>query len=103
MAQHNAFYAVDADCVGVTPHVPWSLNRQWLELLAASGTPLFVSADPDAVGPEQRAALSAAFALAASPQPSAEPLDWLDTTCPRHWRFGQDQRTFDWFNPALCP
>ena len=103
MAQHNAFYAVDADCVGVTPHVPWSLNRQWLELLAASGTPLFVSADPDAVGPEQRAALSAAFALAASPQPSAEPLDWLDTTCPRHWRCGQDQRTFDWFNPALCP
>ena len=29
--------------------VGWSLNRQWLDLLARSGTPLFVSADPDAI------------------------------------------------------
>jgi alpha-galactosidase len=101
MAQHNAFFAVDADCVGLTRQVPWPLNRQWLELLAGSGTPLFVSAEPAAVGPEQRAALSTAFALAASSRPSAEPLDWMDTTCPCRWQFGKDQRTFNWFNPAL--
>jgi alpha-galactosidase len=38
-----------------------------LELLAASGTPLFVSADPGALGPEQEAALRHAFRLAAHP------------------------------------
>jgi alpha-galactosidase len=37
-AQHNAFYAADADCVGVTNSVPWKLNAQWL--LAAKQQPL---------------------------------------------------------------
>jgi alpha-galactosidase len=96
MAQHDTFFAVDADCVGLTNHVPWELNKQWLELLAASGTPLFVSADPAAVGPDQRAALTAAFAHAATVQPAAEPLDWLHTTAPRHWRFGDETREFAW-------
>lgn len=96
MAQHHAFFAVDADCVGLTRQVPWELNRQWLDLLAASGTPLFVSAEPAAIGPEQRAALTAAFARAATRQPSAEPLDWLDTTCPRRWRCGEESKTFSW-------
>lgn len=96
MAQHGTFFAADADCVGLTGQVPWALNRQWLELLAASGTPLFVSADPAAVGPEQRAALKEAFARAARTQPPAEALDWQETTCPRHWRFGAESRVFDW-------
>jgi alpha-galactosidase len=46
MAQHGAFFAVDADCVGLTNDVPWNFNAQWLDLLARSGTPLFVSASP---------------------------------------------------------
>lgn len=96
MAQHDTFFAVDADCVGLTTQVPWELNKQWLELLAASGTPLFVSADPAALGPEQRAALTAAYARAATVQPPAEPLDWLHTTTPRRWKFGEETRTFDW-------
>jgi alpha-galactosidase len=101
MAQHNAFFAVDADCVGLTNQIPWHLNRQWLDVLARSGTPLFVSADPAAVGPEQKAALKEAFALAARPQPVAEPLDWLDTICPRRWRFGSGETaTYDWYDGA---
>jgi len=100
MPQHGAFYAADADCVGLTTAVPWALNRQWLELLAASGTPLFVSASPDALGPQQTRALAAAFARAAAPQPPAEPLDWLDTVCPRRWRLGDRDVTFDWYAGA---
>jgi len=96
LTQHDTFFAADADCVGLTQHLPWELNRQWLELLAASGTPLFVSADPAAVGPEQRAALIIAFARAATVQPPAEPLDWLDTTAPRRWKFGDEIREFSW-------
>ena len=31
----------DADCVGITEHIDWNKNRQWMEVLAESGTPFF--------------------------------------------------------------
>jgi alpha-galactosidase len=96
MPQHGALYAVDADCVGLTTAIPWSLNRQWLDLLARSGTPLFVSASPDALGDEQMQALREAFQRAAGEQPVAEPLDWFDTTTPRRWQCGDDIVDYDW-------
>jgi alpha-galactosidase len=95
--QHGAFFSTDADCVGITKAIPWELNKQWLDLLSRSGTPLFVSAAPDAVGPEQRKALREAFARAALPQPVAEPLDWLDTTTPEKWRCGGETVNYDWY------
>ena len=95
-AQHGAFFAVDADCVGLTEKIPWELNRQWLELVARSGTPLFVSVDPKAAVSEQRAALKDAFALAAKLQPLGEPLDWLNTTCPARWLLNGAEVEFDW-------
>jgi alpha-galactosidase len=100
-AQQGTFFDVDADCVGLTNAIPWSLNRQWLDLLSRSGTPLFVSAAPDAVGPDQHSALREAFARAATHQPVAEPLDWLQTNEPQHWRLGNATATFDWFSNAL--
>ena len=57
MAQHGAFFAADPDCVGDTGEMPWALNRQFLDLVARSGTPLFISFDPARVTPEQNAAL----------------------------------------------
>lgn len=99
MPQHGAFFAVDADCVGLTDRIDWEMNRRWLDLLARSGTPLFVSADPKAVGPDQRKALEAAFACAAREQPVAEPLDWLDTNCPAKWRIDGEINAFDWSGP----
>ncbi|MGB8353962.1 MAG: hypothetical protein WCD79_08765, partial [Chthoniobacteraceae bacterium] len=96
MAQHDTFFAVDADCVGLTAAVPWELNRQWLDLLARSGTPLFVSAAPGSLGPEQKAALRDAFAAASSPREVAEPLDWLTTTCPEKWKIAGEVKTFNW-------
>jgi len=96
MPQHEAFFAVDADCVGLTNDVPWELNRQWLDILARSGTPLFVSADPNALGADQTAALKEAFAVAAKPQPVAEPLDWMETTCPERWEVDGETRTYEW-------
>ena len=99
MSQHGTFFCADADCVGLRSEIPWEYNRDWLELLARSGTALFVSAHPDATGPEQRAALKAAFALASQPMELAEPLDWMESTCPRVWRFGGEKgetKTYDW-------
>jgi alpha-galactosidase len=96
MPQNNTFFAADADCVGLTDAIPWDQNKQWLDLLARSGTALFVSADPDFMGTEQKAALREAYTIAAKPTVAGEPLDWLETTCPRHWKFGDDLVTYDW-------
>jgi alpha-galactosidase len=96
-AQHNTFFALDADCVGLTRQIPWTLNRQWLDLLARSGTALFVSAAPDAVGADERKALRKAFAVAAEVQPVAEPLDWFRNNEPRRWKLGGKTTEYDWF------
>jgi alpha-galactosidase len=94
--QHGAFYVADADCVGVTTAVPWALTRQWLDLLARSGTMLFTSLAPDALGAQQRQDLRNAFALAATPQPLGQPLDWQHNVYPERWRLMGRERTFEW-------
>ena len=86
LPQHQAFFSIDADCVGVTRDVSWTKTKQWLDVVARSGTPLFVSPDPAAVGTAQTVALKAAFAYAARPHVTSEPIDWLDTTSPQRWR-----------------
>lgn len=96
--QHDAFYAADGDCVGLTGEIPWELNRQWLELLAKSGTPLFVSPDPKKVTSEQYEDLRKACEIASKPQPLGEPLDWLYNDCPAVWHFGDEIRTFNWID-----
>lgn len=95
-AQHGTFYVADADCVGVTNALPWSLNRQWLDVLSRSGTMLFVSLAPDALGADQRRDLTAAFALAAEPHPVGEPLDWQQSVYPSRWRLMGRDVTYDW-------
>ncbi|MFC5650689.1 hypothetical protein ACFPYJ_16465 [Paenibacillus solisilvae] len=96
MPQHGTFYSHDADCIGITDQIPWELNRQWLDLLAGSGTPLFVSASPSSVTKEQEAAIRAAFDLAAEPLPPGVPLDWHETTCPSRWLLNGKEREFAW-------
>jgi alpha-galactosidase len=97
-AQHGAFYGVDPDCVGVTNDIPWALNRQWLDLVARSGTMLFVSLAPDALGDAQRRDLRSAFGIAAVPQALGEPLDWQHSTWPTSWRLMGQVRTYDWIS-----
>ncbi|WP_139997460.1 hypothetical protein [Paenibacillus paridis] len=103
MPQHGAFFSHDADCVGITPYMPWELNKQWLDLLAKSGTPLFVSADPNDLNAEQVAALKAAFAAAALPQKVAEPLDWMFNHCPARWRTADGDETYEWTGGDRLP
>ena len=97
--QHGAFFALDADCAAITPDVPWDLASRWLDLVARSGTALFVSADPKALNPETRAAIKRAFAAAAQPQSLAEPLDWMETTTPGRWRLHGGTADYDWYGP----
>ena len=95
-AQHGTFYAADADCVGLTNKVPWEKNKQWMQLLAESGMPLFISAQPDATGPEQKAFIKRCFAAASTATPVAEPLDWIENPFPQKWKLNGKQVEFNW-------
>ena len=86
----------DADCVGLTTKIAWEHNRQWLDLVSRSGTPLFVSAQAEALGAEQNKALRQAFDLAAVKQAIAEPLDWMEMRTPKKWKLMGETTTFDW-------
>jgi alpha-galactosidase len=88
LPQHGTFFTLDADLVGITDAVPWDFNRQFLDLLARSGTATLVSVAPTERSPEQSAALREAFQIAATGGVGAEPVDWLETSAPERWRAG---------------
>ncbi len=98
MPQHNAFYAIDGDCIGLTKSIDWDLNKQWMEVLAKSGTPFFISANPNAIGKEQEIAIKEAFKIAAEEQPVGIPKDWMFTTSPTEWELLGENKKFDWTN-----
>jgi alpha-galactosidase len=96
LPQHNTFYAADGDCVGLTTRIPWEKNKQWLRLLAESSAPLFISAQPEALGEEQKKYIREAFKAAAKVQPLAEPLDWMTNPRPEQWILNGERVTFYW-------
>jgi len=97
MPQHNTFFAADADCAPLTKDIPWDLTRQWLELVARSGTALFVSVDPGALQPDQKPALKAALDAASRKHEPGVALDWMDNTIPGRWRLDGKLTRFDWY------
>ncbi len=101
LAQNGTFFACDPDCAAHTEKTPWEQDRQFLDLVARSGTALFISVDPKKITPEQKAAYQAAMKLALSGGVSAnsEPLDWLENTTPEQWRLGNEQVVYRWTEP----
>ena len=96
MCQNDSFYKVDADCVGILEdRIPWKLNKQWLTLLAKSGSPLFVSAQPAALTEEMKRDLKEAFLINAVQDNSVEPLDWLYNNIPQKWLIDGEIYEFD--------
>ncbi|MGA8090258.1 MAG: hypothetical protein WCA10_23500 [Terracidiphilus sp.] len=93
--QHKTFYSLDADCVAITPDVPWSLTRQWLQAVADSGTVLLISPDPRAIGHEQKQSLREAFERCVA-KPASEPLDWMQTRTPACWRTSAATQNYEW-------
>ncbi len=105
LPQHNTFFSVDPDCVGITAAIPWDLNRQWLDLIASTGVALFVSPDPAATGKDQRAAIQAAFAKTASQNARSVPKNWFRDSTPESWvEVGKKSSPTDyhWCNASGC-
>lgn len=98
LPQHEAFFAVDADCVGITESIHWDKNRQWMNLLAGSGTPFFVSVRPGTLTPEQEEELKKAYRKASVKQPVAVPLDWKESKTPCKWEMGAKDKIcrYEW-------
>lgn len=96
LPQHRAFFDVDADCVGIMGSIPWKFNRQWADVIAQSGTPLFVSAKPGVLNDQEKEELQKIM-LSASEQACRKiPADWMDTDCPEIWTDGESRITYDW-------
>ena len=93
---HGTFYAADSDCVGLTKKVDWEKNRQWMELVAKSGTPLFISAQPEATGTSQKQSIKECFRISSSEIPLGEPLDWMENSIPKVWKLNGKIETFNW-------
>jgi len=93
----QSFFVVDADCVPATPETPWEKNRQWLDVVARSGTALFCSIDPRSRTPEVDADLAAALRVALDGgEPGLRPLDWLQTPTPEQWRSDAGDCRYTW-------
>ena len=95
LAQHKKFYAVDADCVGIKD-IPWSDNVKWLELLAKSGTPLFVSLPKDSLDSEQFSIMQRAYERASKQEDVLIPIDWEENKVPEVWSVNGEINHFDW-------
>ena len=96
--QDRSFFAVDADCAGLAAEgaVSWARNRQWIDLLGRSGTPVFISWHRRLATQEVRSAIKAAYGFAAAPMSTAEPLDWFETPQPTRWRLRGLVLDYDW-------
>lgn len=100
LPQHRAFYDVDADCVGITGAISWELNKQWADVLAESGTPLFVSAKSGVLTPDEEEVLHQIMCKAAKQDCHKIPVDWQDTDCPEVWADEKETRHYNWYEDA---
>lgn len=90
LPQHGKFYEIDADCVGIDGGIDggisWSMNKQWADVLAQSGTPLFISVRPNILDETEKQELHEILKVASKQEHHVIPVDWEETTCPEHWQ-----------------
>lgn len=106
LVQHRRFFITDADCVPCTPQVPWRLHRQFLDLVARSGTALFVSVDPRSRTERTDADLAGALRIALDGGAGGDAVDGVAavdapySSTPTDWRFGDTRQHYDWSDAA---
>ena len=94
LPQHGKFYEIDADCVGIDGGISWSMNKQWADVLAQSGTPLFISVRPNILDETEKQELHEILKVASKQEYHVIPVDWEETTCPEHWQ--DKDHDIDW-------
>ena len=95
---HNdVFYKIDADCVGIMDKIPWEQNKLWLDVLAKSNSPLFVSCDPYKVTDEIKKDLKEAFLINEKQNCKCFPVDIDDNLFPKVWSINGEKVEYNWF------
>lgn len=95
LAQNEAFYMCDADCVGILGEIiPWELNSQWLHLLSYSNTPLFISAPYD-ISEEKKTDLKKAYNVFQH-RHTIKPVDIYENRTPTVWEIDGEKIVYDW-------
>ncbi len=95
LAQNEAFYMCDADCVGIlNNYIPWEKNKQWLHLLSYSNTPLFVSCTNNLTD-EQKKDLKEAYKVYQNIH-TFRPIDIFDNLTPSEWEIDGKTVEYSW-------
>lgn len=95
LAQNEAFYMCDADCVGILgDNIPWENNKQWLHVLSYSNTPLFVSCT-DSITDEQKNDLSEAYNVFQK-EHKIQPVDIFENRTPSIWVIDGEKVEYCW-------
>lgn len=95
LAQNEAFYMCDADCVGILDdNIPWEKNKQWLHLLSYSNTPLFVSCT-DKLTDEQKKDLAEAYKVYQENH-TFKPIDIFENLTPSEWEIDGKTIKYEW-------
>ncbi len=95
LAQNEAFYMCDADCVGILDNnIPWDKNGQWLHLLARSNTPLFVSCNNN-ISDEQKSDLAKAYNVFQHNH-AIKPVDIFENKTPSQWEIDGQRVEYTW-------
>lgn len=93
LAQNNAFYMVDADCVGILDNnIPWDKNKQWLDLLSKSNTALFISCCK--LSDEEKKDISNAYKLFQNKH-DMKPVNWYCSPTPDLWEIDGQRAEYD--------
>lgn len=95
LAQNEAFYMCDADCVGILDDfIPWGKNKQWLHVLSYSNTPLFVSCS-DKLTDEMKKDLAEAYKVYQNNH-SIKPVDIFENLTPSVWEIDGEKVEYNW-------
>lgn len=98
LSQNGRFYMIDADCAGfIKGYIPFEANKLWVDLLANSGSPFFISAPAGSFDGEQLAFMKASYKLASEQKQHLKPLDWKYNATPCLWEIDGELREYDWF------
>ena len=97
MIQNGTFYMADADCVGITGAIDWDHNKQWLDVLSRSGSPLFISCKPGVLSESELNDLRKGWAINSVQKNHCRPLDWMENEYPAVWEIDGEVVHYDWY------
>ena len=103
MLHHEAFFLADADCIGIMGEIDWKMNREWMEAVAYSGTPMFVSPKPNVMSEAELAELREAYRVNSVQEDVLVPLDWMENVTPENWLLNGEEKHFNWYEETGIP